>query len=72
MGRAELLEFMQAHTDVVQASASPTGRAQAAMIGIALTDSFEIIFDSFDTTRKVKNLLLNHSIAFVFGGWTAR
>jgi pyridoxine/pyridoxamine 5'-phosphate oxidase len=70
MGRAELLEFMQAHTIVVQASVSPNGRAQAAVIGIALTDSFEIIFDSVDTTRKVKNLLLNHSIAFVFGGWT--
>ena len=69
MGRAELLEFMQAHTNVVQASVSPSGRAQAAVIGIALTDSFEIIFDSVDTTRKVKNLLLNHSIAFVFGGW---
>jgi uncharacterized protein YhbP (UPF0306 family) len=58
------------HTNVVQASVSPAGTAQAAVIGIAVTNSFEIIFDSVDTTRKVKNLLLNPSVAFVIGGWT--
>jgi hypothetical protein len=70
MSRTELLEFMRTHTNAVQASVSPTGTAQAAVIGIAVTDSFEIVFDSVDTTRKVKNLLLNPSIAFVIGGWT--
>jgi hypothetical protein len=70
MTRTELLEFIRTHTNAVQASVSPTGTAQAAVIGIAVTDSFEIVFDSVDTTRKVKNLLLNPSIAFVIGAWT--
>jgi hypothetical protein len=70
MTRTELLEFMRTQTNAVQASVSPAGTAQVAVIGIAVTDSFEIVFDSVDTTRKVKNLLLNPSIAFVIGGWT--
>jgi uncharacterized protein YhbP (UPF0306 family) len=70
MTRTELFEFMRTHTNAVQASVSPAGTAQAAVIGIAVTDSFEIVFDSVETTRKVKNLLLNPSVAFVIGGWT--
>ncbi|MGA2479918.1 MAG: pyridoxamine 5'-phosphate oxidase family protein [Spirochaetia bacterium] len=70
MSRAELLVFMRTHANAVQASVSPAGAAQAAVIGIAVTDSFEIVFDSIDTTRKVENLLLNPSIALVIGGWT--
>ena len=70
MTRSELLEFKRTHTNAVQASVSPAGTPQAAEIGIAVTDSFEIVFDSVDTTRKVKNLLQNPSVAFVIGGWT--
>ena len=35
-----------------------------------MTDSFEIVFDSLETTRKAKNLTLNPKIALVIGGWT--
>ena len=70
MTRTELLEFMRMHTNAAQASVSSTGAAQAAVIGIAVTDSFDIVFDIVDTTRKGRNLLLNPSIAFVLGGWT--
>jgi len=66
VSRTELLEFMLTQTNAVQASVSPAGAAQTAVINIAVTDSFEIVFDSVDTTRKVKNLLLNLSIS----GWT--
>ena len=69
MRRAELLEHLRAHAFVVQASVSPDGVAQAAVIGIAVTDSLEIVFDSVDTTRKIRNLLMNPQIAFVIGGW---
>ncbi|MGA2639714.1 MAG: pyridoxamine 5'-phosphate oxidase family protein [Spirochaetia bacterium] len=67
--RTELLNFMRTHTYAVQASVSPVGAAQAAVINIAVTDSLEIIFDTVDTTRKVKNLLVNPRIALVIGGW---
>jgi uncharacterized protein YhbP (UPF0306 family) len=60
---------MRTHTYAVQASVSPVGAAQAAVINIAVTDSLEIIFDTVDTTRKVKNLLVNPRIALVIGGW---
>ena len=70
MSRTELLLFMRAYTYAVQTSVSPERSPQAAVVGIAVTDSFEIIFDSVDTTRKVKNLSVNSRIAFVIGGWT--
>jgi pyridoxine/pyridoxamine 5'-phosphate oxidase len=70
MTRTELLAFMRAHTNAVQASVSLDGSPQVAVIGIAVTDSLQIVFDSLDTTRKVKNLSLNPKIALVIGGWT--
>jgi len=69
MNRTELLQFMRTHTNVVQATVSPDGSPQASIIGIAVTDSFEIIFDSLAETRKAKNLSLNPKIALVIGGW---
>lgn len=70
MTRAELLTFMRLHVNAVQATVSPNGSPQAAVVGIAVTDSFEIVFDSLDTTRKAKNLTLNPKIALVIGGLT--
>jgi hypothetical protein len=70
MSRAELLEFLRTHKYAVQSSVSAAGGAQAAVVGIAVTDSLEIVFDSVDSTRKVKNLMHNPRIAFVIGGWT--
>jgi hypothetical protein len=69
MTRAELLRFMRSHLSAVQATVSPDGSPQAAVVGIAVTDLFEIVFDSLDTTRKAKNLTLNPKIALVIGGW---
>jgi len=66
VSRTELLEFMLTQTDAVQGPVSAAGAAQTAIVNITDTDSSEIVFDSVDTTRKVKNLLLNPSI----GGWT--
>jgi len=71
MTRSELLQFMQKQRLAVQASAFPTGGVQAAIVGIAVTDAFEIVFDTLETTRKVQNLRRNPKIALVIGGWTA-
>ena len=70
MTRSELLKFMRGHSLAVQASMSPEGAPQAAVVGFAVTDDFEIIFDSLDVTRKVQNLRRNPRIAFVVGGLT--
>jgi hypothetical protein len=69
MNRIALLEFMRPHRLAVQASVSVVGAAQAAIIGIAITDQFEIVFDTIQTTRKAQNLRQNPRIALVIGGW---
>ncbi len=71
MTRAELLAFMRLHPNAVQATVSPEGSPQAAVVGIAVTDRFEIVFDSLDVTRKARNLSFNPRIALVIGGWMA-
>ena len=70
MTRAELLQFMRGHSLAVQTSVSPTGAPQAAVVGIVVTDDFEVFFDTLDRTRKVHNLRRNSKIAFVIGGLT--
>jgi general stress protein 26 len=64
-----LLEFMRLHRLAVQTSVSSTGSPQAAVVGFAVTDQFEIVFDTLETTRKAQNLRKNSRIALVIGGW---
>src|SRR6266851_3972407 len=59
---------MRSQSVGVQASVSPGGIPQAAVVGFIVTDDFEIIFDTVDTTRKVLNLRRNALCAFVIGG----
>lgn len=68
MTTAELLAFMRANRLAVQASVSAATAAQAAVVGIAVTDAFELVFDTLDSTRKVTNLRTNPRLAFVIGG----
>jgi general stress protein 26 len=68
MRRRELLEFLRSHRYAVQASVSADGRPQAAVVGIAVTDDFEIVFDTIDSSRKAGNLRANAAIALVIGG----
>jgi hypothetical protein len=71
MTRSELLQFMRGHSLAVQASVSPTLAPQAAVVGMVVTDDFEVFFDTLDVTRKMHNLRHNPKIAFVIGGLTA-
>jgi general stress protein 26 len=68
MTTAELLSFLRRHPLAVQASVSAAGDPQAAVVGVAVTDDFEIFFDTSDTSRKVSNLRRNPKIALVIGG----
>lgn len=69
MTPGELLQFMRTHRLGVEASSTRDGGPQAALVGIAVTDTFDIIFDTLDTTRKARNLRDSHRAAFVLGGW---
>src|SRR5271169_816936 len=71
MSARALLEFMRLHRLAVQTSVSPAGSPQAALVGFAVTDQFEILFDTLQTTRKARNLRQNSRIALVIGGWVA-
>jgi pyridoxine/pyridoxamine 5'-phosphate oxidase len=51
----------------VQASVSPTGAPQAAVVGFAVTDALEIIFDTVATSRKYRNLRADPRVALVIG-----
>jgi len=44
---------------------------QAAIVGFAVSDRFEIVFDTLGSTRKADNLRRNPRIALVIGGWAA-
>jgi len=66
--RSELLRFLRTQRLAVQASVSPERAPQSAVVGIAVTDAFELVFDTLDTTRKMRNLRRDSRIAFVIGG----
>jgi pyridoxine/pyridoxamine 5'-phosphate oxidase len=68
MTRDALLEFMRSEKYAVQTSVSPSGLPQAAVVGIAVTDRFEIVFDTLASSRKAPNLRANPTIALVIGG----
>lgn len=65
---AKLLAFLRQHRLAVEASVSAEQTPQAAVVGIAVTDQFEIVFDTVDSTRKTRNLRSNPRVAFVIGG----
>jgi general stress protein 26 len=69
MDPSELLDFLRQQRLAVQASVSAEESPQAAIVGIAVTDDFEIVFDTLRSTRKAHNLRRNSKVALVIGGW---
>ena len=65
------MRFLRTQRLAVQASVSSSGRPQAAVVGIAVSDGFEIVFDTLASTRKAINLRANAKVALVVGGLTA-
>lgn len=77
--RDELIGFLRRYKLAVVASigapgakaparaASPAGAPQAAVVGFAVSDQLEIVFDTLESTRKYGNLLADPRIALVIG-----
>lgn len=65
--RAALLDFLRSRRYAVQSSLHPSGAPQSAVVGIAVSDDFEIVFDTLATSRKARNLRRRGDIAFVIG-----
>jgi general stress protein 26 len=62
-----MLQFLRRHRYAVQASTAADGAPQAAVVGIAVTDQLEVVFDTLGTSRKAKNLRREPRVALVVG-----
>ena len=69
MNEVELLSFLRSQRWAVEATASVAQAPQAAIIGIAVTDQCELVFDTLASSRKAANLRTNPRLALVIGGW---
>ena len=65
--RAALLAFLRKHRLCVQASTHPGGAPQAAVVGFAVSDELELVFDTMGTSRKGANLRRDPRTAIVIG-----
>jgi hypothetical protein len=68
MNARDLLAFLRTQRLAVQASLAATGMPQAAVVGIAVSDRFEIVFDTVASSRKAVNLRSHPKVALVIGG----
>jgi hypothetical protein len=62
MTRDALRDFLRLHRDGVVATVFG-GQPEAAVVGIAISDACELVFDALDSTHKVRNVRLNSNIA---------
>jgi Pyridoxamine 5'-phosphate oxidase len=67
MDSDDLFIFIEKHRLGVLASVSPLGNPEASLVGIAVTEKLELIFDTIDTSRKCQNLRRHPKTAFVIG-----
>jgi len=72
MTRPELLALLRKTRLAVEATTAGSGAPQAAVVGIAVTDDLELVFDTVDSSRKLQNLRRDPRIAFALweGEWT--
>lgn len=65
MTNPELITFVRDHPWGVVASLGPQGEPQAALVGLAVTDRGEVVFDSAPDARKVANIRRDSRAAVV-------
>lgn len=62
-----LLAFMRRELYAVQASVDDRGGPQAAIVGVVVTERFEVFFDTLGSSRKARNLRQRPQAAMVLG-----
>jgi len=67
MNKPSFHVFMAEHRYGVVSSISSTGTPQSALVGIAVTDQLEIVFDTLRSTRKYRNLMARPACSVVLG-----
>ena len=56
--RRIVIDYLRTQRLAVVSTASAVGAPQAALVGVAVTDALEIVFDTVSTSRKHKNMLV--------------
>jgi hypothetical protein len=67
MERSALHAFIQRHRYAIVSSVSDAGAPQSALVGIAVSNDLEIIFDTLRSTRKYRNLIARPACSVVVG-----
>jgi pyridoxine/pyridoxamine 5'-phosphate oxidase len=67
MTRQEFVDFIRRHRWGVVATVAATGGPEAAVVGVAVTDDLELVFDTLGSTRKAENLRRDGRVAVVVG-----
>ena len=72
MTRSELHAFLKTQKLGVLGTTGPDGAPQSALVGIAVTEHLEILFDTVRSSRKYPNLTTRPACSLVIGGWGTR
>jgi len=62
-----IYQFINGRKLGVVSTINPDNKPEAAVVGIAVSQSLEIIFDTVTTSRKYQNILHNPHVAFAIG-----
>jgi hypothetical protein len=61
------LQYAGGQRLAVLSTVSPSNQSQSALMGVAVTPDFEIVFDTVKTSRKYANLRVNSRVSLVIG-----
>jgi PPOX class probable F420-dependent enzyme len=67
MTRADLVRLLREHRLAVVSTVGPGGAPQSAVVGCAISDALEIVFDTLEDTRKARNLRRDPRVSAVVG-----
>lgn len=63
----KILNFLKRKELMVISTINENGSPESAVVGFSETPEFEIIFGTFNDTRKYRNLKVNKKVSVVFG-----
>lgn len=65
--KQKILDFLATQQECVVSTVHTNGRPQAAVVGFSESKELEIVFGTYDSSRKYKNIQMNPYVAIVFG-----
>jgi len=68
LNHSDLLAYVRKLRLAVVSTRAADGAPQGALVGVGVTDSLELIFDTVSSSRKHQNLRRDHRIAVTFSG----